>query len=1066
MRARAWFHSLFALISTRLPCFQRATKEVLQMTREVNAHEALNRASANQAICIFALIAISVATIGCGGGGNAGSSPTPTPTPIPPADFTLNASTTQVNLGIGFTQSITVSITQSGSYLSSPIAVTLSGLPGGVTATPSTFTLSFAGTQQQTVVLSASATATGGTSTLMVQAASVSLSHSAQVSVTLEAAVSNAYAPLRSRYLRTNGYYDLSFADQHMAVYDVVHGRFFVSNPDMNEIDVFDATEQTQIATIAVSSPWGIDLSPYNGMLYTGTLVGDVYAIDPGSLEIVKRYPAASIGPKGFRASAVFVLSDGRLALQGPIAGLLLDGYEGAAVWDPMTNSLDQGHYDGTEATLCPGSGNNLTLTGDRTKMVMRVSTSPYTTPTLLCTYDPIAQQGWVGTAPLSYITRMFPAPTGSIIYVLNAFGVDAYDANTGEVVAQNPGPLTDTVGQLSLLSGIASSDGKTLYLTVQQYASAGGAPVVVIDATTLQIIGWVPSTVMLIGVGTTLADAIDPTGLIVGPIGGGVGFVDASRVQPSSFSFVVSGDATPGSGAQTAQTSISQFASGTLLSGATIAQVYVGNLQAQNLSFTGTAVNGMGNTASATTPISGVSGPVDLTTIFSDGALAIGPEAFSYGPDVLQVLDNAAPADGGETAYLVGYGLGGASGKMGATDSMVSVGNMISPAVMAESDPLITPYPFPVNELMFTVPSGTAGTPADLTVMTAAGSMKIKGGFHYIPAVQKFPLADTLQGGIYDQGRARYYFAGQSTIEVLTASGWQTPISLPGTSATSLLAEIAESPDGSKMAISDEGGQAIYILDPDNPTAAVRFAMPAGTLAGFPSPGKPTGIAVTNDGRVYFVATNTTTSAVHCWDSVAGTLIGIGGMNPGNAGNFFHVFLSPDGKTLYTNAMGMVYSLDVASGQITNSFSYTTALGPPAEMSMSRDGSTFEVQGAFADASLNVLMFPAYKDWEGWYVTTQSGMKLNGDGSILFIPTARGLDVFARNTGRLLYRVALPDAPASGNDPLVLSGGTNVLAIITGSGVDVVDMSSFPISTAVSGGFPELSYQPSSSSH
>jgi hypothetical protein len=87
-------------------------------------------------------------------------------------------------------------------------------------------------------------------------------------------------------------------------------------------------------------------------------------------------------------------------------------------------------------------------------------------------------------------------------------------------------------------------------------------------------------------------------------------------------------------------------------------------------------------------------------------------------------------------------------------------------------------------------------------------------------------------------------------------------------------------------------------------------------------------------------------------------------------------------------------------------------------------------------------------------------------DGSILFIPTARGLDVFARSMGRLLYRVALPDAPASGNDPLVLGGGTNVLAIITGSGVDFVDMSSLPISTAVRGGFPEPSYQPSSSNH
>ena len=98
----------------------------------------------------------------------------------------------------------------------------------------------------------------------------------------------------------------------------------------------------------------------------------------------------------------------------------------------------------------------------------------------------------------------------------------------------------------------------------------------------------------------------------------------------------------------------------------------------------------------------------------------------------------------------------------------------------------------------------------------TASGSTTATGAFHYTAAVQSFPIDANLQSGIYDAGRDLYYFADQSQIQVLsrTDGKWISPIALPGTSGKTQLLAISESPDGTKLAVSDFGGQAIYVLE------------------------------------------------------------------------------------------------------------------------------------------------------------------------------------------------------------------------------------------------------------
>jgi hypothetical protein len=51
----------------------------------------------------------------------------------------------------------------------------------------------------------------------------------------------------------------------------------------------------------------------------------------------------------------------------------------------------------------------------------------------------------------------------------------------------------------------------------------------------------------------------------------------------------------------------------------------------------------------------------------------------------------------------------------------------------------------------------------------------------------------------------------------------------------------------------------------------------------------------------------------------------------------------------------------------------------------------------------LNAELDVVYIDWETWLPFGLLGQKLSQDGSVLFQPPTDGIDMLARNTGRLL---------------------------------------------------------------
>ena len=107
----------------------------------------------------------------------------------------------------------------------------------------------------------------------------------------------------RTRYLRTNTVTEyFQWLNTHWAIFNPPTSRFFVTDPESNQIFVFDPASETKIATIPVPGAFGIDDMPDHSTLYVGTLIGDVYSIDPVTMQVKQRYLASQIGPHGFQA--------------------------------------------------------------------------------------------------------------------------------------------------------------------------------------------------------------------------------------------------------------------------------------------------------------------------------------------------------------------------------------------------------------------------------------------------------------------------------------------------------------------------------------------------------------------------------------------------------------------------------------------------------------------------------------------------------------------------------------------------------------------------------------------
>ncbi len=993
-----------------------------------------------QSITRFILVCMSVLVGGvflsaCGGGSGGGQNPPPQP------DFRLGFNNPTVSVQAGGSANTALTATAINGF-SSPVSIQISGLPAGVTASPPSATLT-PGVPQTFMISATSGTAASTTNVAFI-GTSGALSHTANLQVKVTTGGSGGLSG-RTKFVRTDAVteYYLSLND-HWVVFNSANSRFFVTDPFYNRVIVLDSLTETQIATIPVPGAWGIDDTTDHSTLYVGTLIGDVYAIDPTSMTVKHRYLASEIGPYGYPALSVQVMSDGRLALLAEQGGIpSVDGSVGIAVWNPTTNAISiygsaNGRIGVPTLPLCPmGNIGAFTRSGDRTSIFLGSVDSDGT----VCQIN--ASTGQLQTViPGGETFHIIASPDGKYI-ALTSFSTNSvllYDAHTLAQAGQFAAS-----GDLGSNANLTfSPDSTAIYVSssgfVYGYRIPGG-----------QSIGWVPNLVVEFTSGGFAVGpitgpnfgAMDSTGLLVGPLEEGFGFLDTTQMHTGAVGTqFTNGFITPATGPVSGGTAIqlpdpNNFGA---LSG-----MYFGSQAATNVA---------GNTGiiSATTP-AGAPGPVDVSVFTADGGMQIIPDGFSYGPTILEVTPDVSTAEAGGTGVIYGYGFGLLSATTIPADLSVSVGGKTATIVGFNTDAYnIIGQPFPLQAVYYTIPPGSVGS-VGVTVTTSSGSATAPAGLTYIGAIQQFPLAGSaLVQGIYDPIRDLYYFTDASKIQVfsLAQKKWLTPISIPAPGgAAQRLWGLALSPDGSKLAVADAQVDVIYLVDPANPSSVKMFPVAPSVPQGITvSPG---GVAISDAGIVYVTSAvqgGTGFNNYFQLDTNTGVLTPLGITGPGFGASdiYLRTAISQDNSRVFFNNDGFVFSIDTSTNILVSATSEPGCCYGNYDLALSKNQIQFTATDYLYDSNLNAESFYALNDREIESVSYVYGVKLSPDGSLAFQPSTNGIDVLDGRIGNLRNRIALPVALSLNYDALVSDGTDDVLLAITGAngdGVAIVDLSS-----------------------
>jgi IPT/TIG domain len=548
-------------------------------------------------------------------------------------------------------------------------------------------------------------------------------------------------------------------------------------------------------------------------------------------------------------------------------------------------------------------------------------------------------------------------------------------------------------------------------------------------DTGTLQQKGWISSFQVVDLQSTIVASVVDPSGLMVGPTGHGLGFLDTTQINSGtrgtlfSISFLTPSFG-PLSGGISVEANIGQLVQQPTM--------YLGNAATQSVTATATSLT-------TTAPKSTYSGPVDFSVVLPDQSIGMMPENFTYGPTIVEVSTNAASAEGGAAGAIFGYGFG-----QQPSDVQVTVGGQSAKVtqLLVNASPLF-PYPFPMQAVLFTVPPGMAAATADVTVTTSDGSATVPGAFHYVSAVQSYPLlgASLLQG-IYDPYRGVLYFTDRAQIDVFSPSSeaWLSPITLPNTTGSTRLLGISLSPDGNTLAVSDPAENAIYVLNPSSPGTVKHFS----TVG---SQGVPNGLAVNDAGIVYFATFAQGISPPGGFgklDANSGQVT-IFQRALEDASVFTRVLLSPDGSRVYTNAAGYPWILTTSNDSLAEAIQCGNAGNGTDELSLSADGTALTAAGMLTDANVDVAGDLAYVDRDVWLPTAVYGQKLDAHGNFVYQPLTNGIDVLDAPTGLLLYRVTLPIQIANVYDSLSIDNQDGLLFLITATGIAQLNLGSLP---------------------
>lgn len=726
-----------------------------------------------------------------------------------------------------------------------------------------------------------------------------------------------------------------------------------------------------------------------------------------------------------------------------------MDGSTGFAIWNPSTNAItlygSPGPFASGSAPSLPfcdmGNIGSFDRSPDRSSIFVGSIDSDGT----VCEINEStgALQSFVPNGEPLHLNF---SPDGNYLAfpAYQSSSVTIYNAHTFAQVAQFA-VAGDTSSAANL---VFSADSTTLFVSspsiLYAYSVPGGQPA-----------GWLPNIVVQqLGGGYTVSPATNPdygaydgTGLLVGPLEEGFGFLDTTTIRSGAVGTqFLNGYLTPATGPTSGGTPIQLPDPNPVGS---LAAMYFGSRAASSVSESSGVI-------SATTP-PGNPGAVDVYTFTSDGGMQLLPEAFSYGPEIVEVTPDASTSEGGGAGILYGYGFGSTTATGIPVGLTVSVGG--EPATLMGFTPNAYDYytvlapPFPLQSISYTIPPGTSGASANVSVRSSSGSTTSSSSLAYLPATQQFPLSGAqLAQGIYDPHRNLYYFTDASEVRVFSRAqnAWLSPMTIPAPNgATQRLWGLGLSPDGTKLAIADLNADVIYLVNPSNAASVETFPFNPSFAPGIV--GNPAAVAVTDSGVIYIAADVIGGDGFNQYfelNTNTGTLTGLnlGGPGGGPTDSYLRTELSSDNSRVFFNSVGDVFSVDTATGIVTQASSDQGCCYGNYDLALSANQIQVAASSYLYDTDLNAVSFTTLNDREAENITYVYGMKLSPDGSLLFQPSTNGIDIFDGRVGVLLERVALPFALSPNYDALVEDGQDNVLVAITGTtgdGVAVVDFSS-----------------------
>ncbi len=955
------------------------------------------------------LLLASFTLAGCSSGSGSGSGSGGINNPVPTIT-TLSPSSATVGTG-SFT------LTVSGTNFVSGAAVNWNGQ-----SLPTTM----AGVNQLTATVQASDIASTGTEKVTVSNPSPGGGASSALSFTVQPPL----PPLTSRtdwkYLgsKVDAGADNSSAPQFL-LYDPSHNQIFVSVPGMNVVEVFSTQTHLQTAAIPVPTPLGMDISLDSTMVYVGTGTAFLYVIDPVKLHVKQILNSADVYPGGFSSASPFVLNNGSLYV---VPGFGIDGSGAPVLW-----SLSQS----TAQVLNPPVDGAATRSGDHSSVVM----ASYGTGGDIAVYSAATNQ-FITTPYVAgdIVERVAANPVIDQLAVSDLDGnVYIYNSQLTLLGSIRIEPVGQSGGQ-RLNGMVFSADGLLLHLfvddTIQEY-----------DTTTFQLQAAMGQPYSLGTFAEPLPFAEDGTGLIYAINEEGVDFIDVSTIKSTGLTSLPYGY---GYGLDYLKANTGPIAGGIANSSGigapgseptTVATAYFGSTPVWDL-------YASGNQYSFVSPALTTPGAENMLLTLSDSTPLLAPLAFSYGPDVVRLVTTASGADGSGNGFLVGYGFGNN------TDSLkVTVGGQTATVTSftANFPDLDIPFPTPIIGVNFTIPKGTAGL-ADVTLTTSSGTKTLSSVFQYTGATTLHASTAPLMAGVYDAVHKVIYFT--STNQILTwsvsADQWLSPITVPN-SKTAQLIGISISPNGQLLAASDQGNQAVVVLNPDSPQSIVSWAVPNG---GFGL--SPVSVAATDQGTVYFDLSfaysygfGTRCQSDNMWmlDSTSGATTDLDPL--GSTLQFCiyitdPVLVSPDGSTIYLNAGGLLTAYDVASGTWSN---LDVSGETPADMALSTDGSRLVGDFSLFDTTTGYLGSLAWSDMAlSDNQTMLLGEKMDETGAVMFQPWSNALDIVDLGHMVQIQRIALPLTAPNVFDSLVWDGDNDTAYMIVSGGVLEIPLTPLPI--------------------